>query len=350
MAIIDARKLPHGFAVDTDICIVGAGAAGLTLAGALQSAGREVCVLEAGEFTPDEKTQELYDLDCAGYPVRENYMARARYYGGTCNLWAGRAMKLAHTDVGERSWLGDPGSAWPMSYAELDRYYDLAAKVLRLPHDPQTACSDRMSEDEKAMLGGDAFLANIALWAKKPMRFGRSYRRLFRNKKFKLCLNANVTEIMLDDNGQRVESIVARSLTGTELTVRAQTYVLAAGGLENARLLLVSQRTHESGVGNHNDLVGRYYMDHPRAVFGRVRLHKPVALSTILGTPVADGKIQLGLGLSEETQRRFGVVNSYLSLEPQLSNVAEARYRTSISVAKVLLRRGTRAAGWTGRR
>jgi choline dehydrogenase-like flavoprotein len=146
--------------------------------------------------------------------------------------------------------------------------------------------------------------------------------------------------MVLDVAGGRVEAIHARSLDGTQVQVRARSFVLAAGGLENARLLLVSRRRQTLGIGNNHDLVGRFYMDHPRVVYGRVHLNRPVQLPTLLGSPLADGKIQVGIGLSEEKQRREALVNSYLSLEPQLSNVAEERYRTSIGVAKVLLRKG----------
>jgi len=340
MAVIDVHELPHGSAIETDTCIVGAGAAGLTLAGALQPKNRDICVLEAGAFEPDEKTQSLYDLDCVGYPVRDNYMARARYYGGSCNLWAGRAMKLARSDVEGRSWLGDRGDAWPVSYDEISRYYDRAAGLLRLPGDPDGACRGRISGDERALVESSGFVPNLAIWAKKPMRFGKACQRLFRSRNVNLYINANASEICLDAAGHRVDSIVARSLAGNEIRVRARTFVLASGGLENARLMLASRNVHPDGVGNQHDLVGRYYMDHPRAVFGRVRLHRPVALPTVLGTPLADGKIQLGLGLAEDEQRERGVVNSYLSLEPELSDIAEARYRSSISILKVLLRRG----------
>lgn len=340
MAVLDSRKLPSGFSIDTDVCIVGAGAAGLTLAGALQSAGREICVLEAGGFVPDEETQALHDLDCVGYPIRENHMARVRHYGGTCNLWAGRAMKLAPRDVDGRPWLGDAGVAWPIAYAELERFYAAAARVLKLPSGSRIERLDDASEDERALLDGDVLAPNVALWARKPLRFGRSFRGVFRRENCKLWLHANATEIVLDGTGARVESILARSLEGGELRIRARTFVLAAGGLENARLLLVSRRSRADGIGNENDLVGRFYMDHPRAVYGSVRLDRPVALTTVLGMPVTEGKIQLGIGLAEEVQRREALVNSYLSLEPELSSVAEERYRTSIGVMKVLLRKG----------
>ena len=340
MAVIDARTLPDGSTLETDVCIVGAGAGGLSLAGELESAGMDVCVLEAGDIKPDEDTQALYDIDSIGYPVRENYMARARYYGGTCNLWAGRAMKLARSDMEERSWLGEGGKAWPVSYDEMELYYGRAADVLRLPGVSDEAFDKNMSNDEKAIIDGRTLHANAALWARKPMRFGRSYRALFRKPRFSLYLNANATEIRLNEGGDKVESIVAKSLAGNEIRVRARSFALSAGGLENARLMLASRATSREGVGNDRDLVGRYYMDHPRSVYGSVRLERPVELTTILGTPLSDGKVQLGFGLSAEQQRELGVVNSYLSLEPQMSSVTEAQYRQSISVMKVLLRRG----------
>lgn len=340
MAVIDARRLPDGSALETDVCIVGAGAGGLTLAGALESSGRDVCVLEAGGFRPDEETQSLHDIDNVGYPVRENYMARARYYGGTCNLWAGRAMKLVQGDVEDRPWLGETGKGWPIAYTEIERYYGAAAEVLGLPKVGVATSDALMSADEKALADGTTLLPNAALWARKPMRFGRSYRRLFRGGNQDLCVNANATELRLGDSGRHVETMTAKNLSGNEITVRARTFVLAAGGLENARLLLASRRTRSNGIGNEHDLVGRYYMDHPRSVFGRVRLDRPVDLSTVLGIPLRDGKVQLGLALPEEAQRRHGVVNSYISLEPEMSSFTEAQYRTSISVAKVLLRRG----------
>lgn len=337
MAIVDVRKLEHAHTVEADVCIVGAGAAGLTLAAALGSSGRDVCVLEAGGFAPDRETQSLYDLENVGYPLREHHMARARYFGGTCNLWAGRAMKLARTDVRGRPWLDD--APWPLRYEELDEFYAKAGRILRLP-DQGSGAFDGASEDERLLFGGNDLAPNVALWARKPLRFGRAYRSQFRRRGLRLYLHANATEIVLDDAGQCVECVVARSLSGKEVRFRARSFVLAAGGLENARLLLVSKGKHPAGIGNQHDLVGRFYMDHPRVVYGRVKLARPVRLPTVLGSVVSNGKKQLGIAFSEETQRREGLLNTYSSLEVQLSTVAEERYRTSIGVAKVLLRKG----------
>jgi choline dehydrogenase-like flavoprotein len=131
VSIIDARNLPSGTELASDICIVGAGAAGLTLARELAAAGRDVCVVESGGFEPDAALQSLYDLESIGYPPRDNFMSRARYFGGSCNLWAGRSMLLCTSDLEQRDWVS--GSGWPLAYAELAEYYPGAGEVLGLP-------------------------------------------------------------------------------------------------------------------------------------------------------------------------------------------------------------------------
>ena len=130
------------------------------------------------------------------------------------------------------------------------------------------------------------------------------------------------------------------TLNGNELRISARVFVLACGGLENARLLLVSRRRHANGLGNRHDIVGRYFMEHPRAIFGSVRLSVPFSSSLLLGAPLPDGKVQIGIGLSDEAQRRERLVNSYLTLEPQLSRITEQTFQSSANVVKVLMRRG----------
>ena len=103
MTIIDSNELTEGAELRADICIVGAGAAGITIASQLDGGRQTVCLLESGGQHLEEDVQALYDLDNIGYPIRENFMARVRYFGGSCNLWAGRAMKLSAVDFKTRS-------------------------------------------------------------------------------------------------------------------------------------------------------------------------------------------------------------------------------------------------------
>jgi choline dehydrogenase-like flavoprotein len=341
LSIADARTLEDA-GLETDVCIVGAGAAGITLALELTRAGREVCLLESGDFAPDQDTQSLHELESVGYPPRANYMSRARYFGGSCNLWAGRSMLLSAFDLSPRPWV--PHSGWPISHTEVARHYPRAAEVLRLPGGKQFAIGahqKRMSDDERRLLDDTRLTPTVSLWAPAPMRFGSAYRRaLERSARARVVINANLTHIHLNEAGDRVEALSVATLAGQRFKVRARTVVLACGGLENARLLLASRDRQPHGIGNRFDQVGRYFMDHPRAVFGKVHLRPGCRLPVLRGFPLRDGKVQVGLGLSEQVQRRERLLNHYLTVEAEVSGYARQSYQSSVEVMKILLRRG----------
>ncbi len=342
MTIVDARALEDGQRLEAEVCIVGAGAAGITLALELEAAGRRVLLVESGGLEPEEAVQSLYDLESVGYPQRPNYMSRARYFGGSCNLWAGRCMRFQHQDFTARAWV--PGSGWPIPPGEVLRHYAKAAAILGLGSvaEFELASHDRrLSAAERDLLAGPDVVPTLSLWAPKPKRFGRTERRrLQRAAGVQLLLHASVTRIELDDHGSVVQALTAKTLTGRVLRLEAQIFILAAGGLETPRLLLVSRDRQSGGIGNGFDVVGRYFMDHPRAVFGAVRLAPGRRLTLMRGWPLSDGKVQLGIGLSPEAQARDGLLNHYLTLEEEASGYAAHHYQAAIEVGKVLLRRG----------
>ena len=342
MGLVDARALEDGARLKADVCIVGAGAAGITIALELEALTRRVLLVESGGFEPEEAVQSLYDLESVGYPPRPNYMSRARYFGGSCNLWAGRCMLLQESDLAGRAWV--PDSAWPIPSAEIQRYYPRAAAILGLPSlanfDLATHDS-RVSDDERTLIGSQDLVPTISLWAPRPKRFNQSERRrLARADHVQVLLHASVTSIDLDDDGNEVCSITAKTLTGKVLHVAARTFVLAMGGLETPRLLLSSRDRQSRGIGNQLGLVGRYFMEHPRAVFGAVRVEPGRRLPLMRGWPLPDGKVQLGISLSPEVQAREGLLNHYLTFEEAFSGYAEHHYQAAIEVGKVLLRRG----------
>lgn len=343
MKPIDARRLPESSEVTTDVCIVGAGAAGIALALQLIGTSREVCVIESGDFGPDDEIQSLYDLRSIGHPIRENFMARARYFGGSSNIWAGRSMKLNPIDLRARDWV--PHSGWPIDFADLEAYYPSSGEILGLPScaglGGDVSSLPHAAEPELTLFRDPRFRPRLVTWGRGPARFGRAFRKpLIDSPNVRIYLNASATEVIPAERGDHVERVAVRTLNGNELRITARLYVLACGGLENARLLLVSRRADPCGIGNRHDLVGRYFMEHPRAIFGAVRLAVPMGSSLLLGLPVRDGKIQLGIGLSDDVQRRDRLLNNYLTLEPKLSEVAQQGYQSSVNVMKVLLRRG----------
>lgn len=342
MPIVDASQLADHSRIEADICIIGAGAAGITLACALDHTRSSVCLIESGGFRVGDAQQALYAMDNVGYPVRANFMSRARYFGGSCNLWAGRTMKLCPIDLLERDWVAHSG--WPIGYEELEKYYPRACEVLHLPAFEafeESAAIRGLSQDEAALFGSDELQPTVALWATRPLRFGKVNRRLLKaSRNVTTYLHANALELVASPSGTRVNSLSVGTLAGRRLTVRARRYVLACGGLESARLLLVSRSQHPNGMGNSHDVVGRFFQDHPRVILGRVRLARPVSLPHVVGMPISNGKVQLGLRLPDERQRDEGLLNSYVSLEPQLSKLAEQQYESAVNAAMILLKKG----------
>lgn len=342
MAIIDANDLPADQVVKTDICVVGGGAAGITLVQKLARSAGDVCLIESGGTAPDEATQSLYDLESTGYPVRQNFMSRARYFGGSCNLWAGRSMQLDEFDIGARPWADC--DAWPIAYRELARYFEPARNILGLPPldwFEQAAYQSQMTATEKALFASPALSPTISLWARKPKRFAADHGpELGRAPRVRVILNGNAISIDLDETGTSVETITAKTLHGKAFRVQARRFVLACGGLENARLLLVSRDRHPAGVGNHFDQLGRYYMDHPRTVLGAVQFDDSARLRVLSGFPFRYGKAQLGIRLSRKTQRDESLLNHYATLEAEFSQYAQASYQSFVQTMKVLLRRG----------
>ena len=342
MSLIDAREPGLPAILQTDVCIVGAGAAGITLATSLMGSKHDICLLESGGIAPDPETQALYELVNTGYSPRPDYMARARYWGGSCNLWAGRSMRLMPLDFEPREWV--PHSGWPLSYTEVEKFYPAAERVLGLPDSGELlgqVVPGCQSEDERLLFRDGALQPTYSLWARKPRRFGSDYRsRLGKARNLRAILNLSATRLLLDHSGNSVTGIEARTLDGARHEVRARTYVLACGGIENARLLLVSRDHQPHGIGNQHGHVGRYFMDHPRAVFGRMHVPEGRRLPLLRGRPVRDVKLQLGIGLSPDTQRRERMLNHYVTFEELTSGYTEAGYQSVVQSMKVVLRRG----------
>lgn len=348
MSIVDARTASDLTSLTTDICIVGTGAAGITLANDLARSRRDVCLIESGGFAPDAQIQSLYDLESTGYPVRPDYMSRVRYFGGSCNLWAGRSMPLNELDFQVRAWVSESG--WPLAYDQIARWYPQAARILKLPALEGISSGSflsRLTADERRLFEDGSFVPTFSLWARSAMRFGAAHRsELRRSRNIMLVIHASVIRVNLNDDGTAVDSLSVATLSGRRFTVKARVFVLACGGLENARLLLASRERHAEGIANTHGVVGRYFMDHPRAVHGKVHVHASKKLALLRGRPLADGKLQIGIGLSAETQRREGLLNHYVTLESQTSGYTEARYQSLVQTMKVVLRRGHAGSRW----
>lgn len=275
--------LAENAALEADVAIVGAGLAGIDVARHLGQRGLRVALLESGRLEFDPAIQDLARVSCAGKPLRTHethshlstYLppmyrgyCRLRQFGGTTNIWTGKWRIFDPSDFTRRPWI--PHSGWPIDLSHLLPFYRETARDYGFG-DFDAESERPLVRDARALLAPAGLEPHLFYWERTPTRSGiRFFEDLKDAATIDVVLGANATEILLDDRLDRVRSIVFRSLDGRRLAVRATHFVLAAGGLEIPRLLLASNRQVPAGVGNGRDLVGRFYMDHPKDMQGRL--------------------------------------------------------------------------------
>lgn len=265
--LIDARTIPDNTNFDTDICIIGAGAAGITLAREFIGKSLSVCLLESGGFELDAETQSLYHGEVVGDRYFPLDIARTRYFGGTTNHWEGASIVFNEIDFETRDWV--PYSGWPITLADLVPYYKQAQVICELGPLAYDAETWKSPDRPQVKLATDR-LINTVLQS-VPTRFGEKYREeIIQAANIKTFIYANVTDIETPDHARSVTRLRVTSLEKNPFWVRAKAYILATGGIENARLLLLSNKVQEAGLGNQHDLVGRFFMEHPVAETGYI--------------------------------------------------------------------------------
>ena len=270
--LLDALALPADRILRADVCVIGGGPAGITAARRLAERKLSVCLLESGGFEREPETQALAAGRTDGNVPRLTpaYLTdtRPRYFGGASNAWAGQCRPLDAVDFVARDWI--PHSGWPFERGELDPYYRQAADVLGLNADGFLDGKAPVPAD-----GGQRLFtaANPTVVAKgfqyAALRFGLEFRQeLVDSEAIQLVLHGTVVALETNRAGTAVQRARVASASGRGLAVEARWFVLAAGGIENARLLLLSDGTQRAGLGNGNDLVGRYFMEHPHVYDG----------------------------------------------------------------------------------
>ncbi len=310
--IIEARGVSDGTVLEADVCIVGAGAAGITLARRLASDDVSVCLLESGGFEYDEATQSLYKGPITGRPYHELDVTRLRFFGGTTNHWSGWCSPLDPIDFEPRPYM--PSGGWRIRHADLGDYFGEAADICQLPLRTfeLAAHQDKLPELYRQPLRNFGLTARV--WQMSPpTRFGEVYGPEIEAAPTVRCLlGANVVGIQMHEGSDLVDRLQVKTLDGTAFAVRARAYVLAAGGIENARLLLQPTNGRANGIGNGGDQVGRHFMLHPMVPIGTVlAVGSNGALLQTVGEEVVGG-----LGLSPAEQLRLQLPNHVINVLP----------------------------------
>lgn len=306
-----ARRVPEGATLHADVCIVGGGAAGITIAQALAGSHRRVLLLESGGLQTDARTQALYAGRVEGHGQPPLDASRLRFFGGTTNHWAGLCGPLDPLDFERRPWV--PHSGWPLSRETLDPWYLEAQKVCDLgPFDyGEDAWGFFAETPERIAATGTRFAITQH---STPTRFGEKYREALRRaSNVQVLLHANALELVPSPDGARVARVEASTLEGRRFRVEAGAIVLACGTVENARLLLLSTGADPAGLGNARGLVGRFFLDHPRLRPAGVVLWRDADARRLAENTVRDGvKATLSLCLDRTVQKREGLLQSSL--------------------------------------
>lgn len=240
-----------------DVCICGSGPAGMSLALKLASLKRNVLLLEAGDTSFSEESQKVYQGTNIGLDYFPPDVSRLRFFGGTSNHWGGWCRPLGEHDFEARDHVKYSG--WPITKSDIDPYLTEAKQILdvqeRKPSPDYLAINGREDNLEKVEFGFSS---------PTPTHFGEKFGDRIKSSKNITCvMNANLVDVVLKSGFGEVDSFVVENYSGQTFNVTAKRYVLCLGGIENARMLLNANKQVETGIGNENDLVGRYFMEHP---------------------------------------------------------------------------------------
>jgi choline dehydrogenase-like flavoprotein len=308
--IIDARQIDRDTEIETDLCIIGAGAAGVTIARAFDGKDIRICLVESGGLEYDALNNSLYRAKNIGHPYWPLDECQCRFFGGNTNCWGGWCRPFDELDFQSRSWVLDSG--WPFNYSELAPYYGPAHKIVEIPSDSYVP-EEKVSE----LADGQAHLLKVSSERLETLIYQFSPQTKFRlvyidsiknSNNIKCLLHANVTNIETTHDAREVARVAIGCLNGNRFSVRAKTFVLAAGGTENPRLLLNSRNIMSCGLGNEYDLVGRFFMEHPHTRRRIIPMSKraPVAL---YGLRFYQRGVSARLSLTAATQEREGLLN-----------------------------------------
>ena len=296
--MIDGRTVEDDAVIECDLCIVGAGIAGITIARELADGGVRILLLESGGTDFDAATQDLYRGETVGHPIADLDVGRLRFFGGSSNHWHGYCRPFDALDFEARPWIEHSG--WPIALDDLAPYYPRAHDVLQLGDYDYSP--ERWAESLSPMLRSAPFAERlrVAIFLVNALRLGEQYRAGLEDAgDVEVCLWSNLVDVETDEAGREVGRLRVATLAGKRFWVRPRYTVLAAGGIENARLLLNVQR-QQGGLGNRHDVVGRYFMDHPSHEAALVMLDR----SYDFARPGFSENTDAMIALSPDVQRR----------------------------------------------
>ncbi|MFZ0553253.1 MAG: GMC oxidoreductase [Steroidobacteraceae bacterium] len=255
------------------VCIIGAGAAGIALACELDGAPFSVLLIEAGGLHATGLEAQQYSGD-ATPPHPDPVQFRRIAFGGTTALWGGRCVALDPLDLQSRPHVANSG--WPIGYEDLARHYPRAMSYCDAgDYDFTLGGSLQRPQPTISGFDGDGVVVvdRIERYS-LPTDFGKRYRRkISESRNVSAILGARCSKLIKQPGDDRIASAEVIDAAGRKLQVQAEIFVLATGGIEVPRLLMLSD-PQGSGLGNRSDCLGRYYQCHFENTAGRLVPHE----------------------------------------------------------------------------
>jgi len=318
--IVDALSLSSDTILEDSVIIVGAGAAGITLACELGDLGLNVTLLESGNFTFDSEVQSLYEgfvdsssLNALPHEPIDSY--RARFFGGTTNWWGGACLPYDEIDFFHKADIKNSG--WPITRDVLDKYYNKANNYFGIDlmdYDLPPKSKTGSREVIKGLSDTGVFKTKYWVEREKQVNFGEKYKEKLRaSKRIKVVLNANV--VSLETKHKTISSLIVKTLNNKKFKARGEKIILAMGGLEIPRILLASSSENNNGVGNDFDLVGRFYSPHANLTHGILVLNSNVEMDKDAEQLSKGVLYRKFISLSNEYIKK-GLMNCKVTLEP----------------------------------
>jgi choline dehydrogenase-like flavoprotein len=238
-----------------DVCIAGAGAAGITLAVEFARKGKKVLLLEGGGALREDSSQALYDSEVIGLPHRGIHTGRIRVKGGTTVRWGGQILELNDLDFTPRP--GIPDSGWPFPKTELTSFYERALELEGLAKVERS--DGAVWRDHNLPFTQFPDLESyLSRWCPEPNFARLHHKTLTTHPNIHLWLHASAIELITED--EIAAGLRCRTLTGIETIFRAHHYIFALGGIESSRFFL---QPRPGGLPwNRSGILGQHFQDH----------------------------------------------------------------------------------------
>jgi hypothetical protein len=319
MTTLNHTQINNNSVLKTKICIIGSGLSAQIIASSLRDF--EITMIDSGKSDYDQSIQSLNDIEEVGIPFRKNNKNRIRQLGGSANLWANQLMYIDKDILNHRDWITKDFS-FPFNEDVINQYYKRIFELVykknfnNLNYQNLNITNNKDLFLENEFINTKIFGFNNHFWPSKIEKFNSKStftKKIINLKNIKFLENFTATEMKINNEIQEIESVKVCSGDKT-LFIKANYFILSAGAMENARILLNNSKSNKI-LQNPN--IGRYFMDHPRITLGELIINKEIPLSNLLGIKNLNYNFRRSIKLTNKYQEEKKILDGYAFLDPK---------------------------------